>query len=1654
MMKKLYFSIVALLLCLIWAHAEQVTTPWRGVDYSFNFCDGSIFPTTNPQAESVDYGIFRYNKGTGSVCQYNGAQHGVEFKAGNTIELDVAGSVTIKIGGCQYSGSTSTITVSDKNGTYTETRLSKTATCDATLNFTYEGPKTTLVIANAVGKTYIPKIDVLSAPVISDYGETYSYNFADASIFPQVTTTRYPMLVTSDGIVTLNSNSDNTNLQFWWHDTSHGIVMYPTNSIKFVVPGKAVIKIGTCQYTNATDAIFEFADEAGNVLGSISATDKGTATCTYHSFSYKGEAGVVTATLRCPSTPTVQAYISGVIVENEKAKSKLIDAWDFGAAQLDTSRYNNLLNEAVINGWYDPSIVVGSASNTFPASFTAGALKWIGAANKDRLRTSNTNLTRYDANGAPMAFGNDTLTGSLYVNASATTARYLSIDLSEDDEVTIYCKSQNAAGLINFVYSNPSVQTDTCTQMGTGTIVKFVARNTGTYSIWDTKDKPSYYRILRKDATMVKVTGTVDASEAPGIPAGYKIEFKNKAGKAWQATVSEGSYTGKIPAGYEYSLSLIGANGYVISNGITVTVDSDTTRSIAIKKVEMYTVSGSIVGLNTTQLSKLKLSYTPSTGTRIYVPETTVDANTATYTAKLEPNCNYAISATGVNDFIIPENSITIQKADTTANITFTAKPVFPVTLAIEGLDTIKQSKLIVTFTNLNEAGYTYSFADLTAIALRNGVYSISVSGLEQYPVELGATSNLTINQAAGEKTLVFKRTSFWNFDDVTITNQNPAYKGLLFTGNIYNEKAKSHLVTKAGASIQVPMNPGERLTIIYYYSAKFSIAGGDTIITTSGSTSTFESTSYQYSGTEAGYVTIGTGSGTSYFPDIYVVKTIPYDEVITVGVDKDYQTISGALDGVRSMIRPTNERVNILIDPGNYEEMLMIDVVNVTFTNAATTPSIALLNKGVDIDPAAVRITGYYGHGYNYYSMGSNQKWSADALRVNKENGSTPYTNTGAASTNGSYWNATVVVTAPGFEANNIIFENSFNQYISKKESEDVVKEWASGGKGTRPTTYRSTDVQNRNFVERAAALAITKTGDKTVLNNCRVIGRQDSFYGAEGARVVAYKGVLMGAVDYIFGGMTLVCFKTDLAMNTSEASIDVAYLTAAQQTTARGFLMYECRVTSAIPGNETASTFISKPGYFGRPWQGTTSEVVFYKTTIDTTNFTGSAGKSLIVPEAWNNTLGGPSNKCYEYETIELSKEDNSTKRASWSHVLSTPILSDGVEITTFNFTKGTDNWDPIPALDAVIPDFVVEKVVFGKVDSPEDYTCNLNLRWNAEKVFIILDIADDSIVNSGTNYQVDNIEVYFDMDNSKNIHWPRNGGWVSSDPTYDANDYQLRLVPGVEFSTNNSLAEVTQVYNATEKGYRFELTIPWSSLLDGFIPEVGTKIGFDILASDNDAVASDANRNQVTLVSPTTNPFNDPSLFGTFQFEESGKFSIIPDTETPGIASNLTATADNKHSVTLAWENATDNIAILYYNVYQGNTLLPTKVYPKETGNTLKISNLEDGSYSFTLETVDNFGNISTSKATVTVMVTTVSVNDLTSSKLLVYPNPATSQLTIKGVENISRVEVIGLAGNVVKSFNGSSAIDVSDLSKGAYMIKVYSENKSISKRFLKN
>lgn len=708
---------------------------------------------------------------------------------------------------------------------------------------------------------------------------------------------------------------------------------------------------------------------------------------------------------------------------------------------------------------------------------------------------------------------------------------------------------------------------------------------------------------------------------------------------------------------------------------------------VTVESVDLVTMTGKLTGLGEEALEELLLSF--RNPEYAYVPEFTLDGNSIS--VAFERGVTYEIVAENINDYFLSDITSICLTEDKTQNIAFTAKPVYEVTFETTGIDKDIWANAVVTLTNISESGYVYTFKPAEEkVMLRDGQYAVKVSGIGN-GVAQKRTADVIVNGAAVTAKAGFETLTAWNFGEL-----NKAYggagietigDGIYYSGLVLNNQVlenKSYLLLNKGGEIKVPGKAGDKLTANYCYCAGFQFDGdaSTTVDEKSGSTSKVDSVTY--TAKNDGYITIsaieGENASQTYFTSLVVTTPAEYKETVTVGEGKEFATIGEALAHIAAMERSEEQRVTVMIDPGNYEEMLVIDLPNITLKNAAgDKASLEVTNKGVDIAENAVRITSYYGHGYSYYSMGTDCKYDAELLEINKSNGYLGFKNPGTGTTSGSYWNATVVVYADGFEADGIIFENSFNQYISKKEANDIVV-MEVGNRGERPVTAGDTSVQTKSFVERAAALAIADACTELYFNNCKFIGRQDTLYGGKESVVAFNKCDILGACDYIFGGMTAVFNECNLVMNTSEASADVAYITAAQQAGGRGFLFYDCVITSTTPGVDTASEYGSKPGYFGRPWAANTSEAVFMNTTIEAScEYYGE--ESLIKPEAWLATLGGESAKMYEYGTKELSGEDNQADRAAWSTVLEKPVLSDGTDISTKEkaISAFLGNWKP---------------------------------------------------------------------------------------------------------------------------------------------------------------------------------------------------------------------------------------------------------------------------------------------------------------------------------------------------------------------------------------
>lgn len=271
-------------------------------------------------------------------------------------------------------------------------------------------------------------------------------------------------------------------------------------------------------------------------------------------------------------------------------------------------------------------------------------------------------------------------------------------------------------------------------------------------------------------------------------------------------------------------------------------------------------------------------------------------------------------------------------------------------------------------------------------------------------------------------------------------------------------------------------------------------------------------------------------------------------------------EKINDALTQARYIYKETGEGTTIAIAPGDYEEQLTIDIPDLRLINTMSmNQSINLTevrNGGTKIGPNTVRISWYYGHGYQYQSMGDSINWGGRRTRL---------------------WNASVLVDAPNFYAEGIVFQNSFNIYVSPAETRDELTsvcdrpEWTSKERPkqmpARPKRAYSTQVQHRAYGERASAISFSANAKNAELRRCRVVGRQDALFGDHGAELYIYKCILQGQVDYIFGGMTLTCKKSELVAEVTREKNDHCYIAAG-----RGAVRRMCRAEDldSIPQNE----------------------------------------------------------------------------------------------------------------------------------------------------------------------------------------------------------------------------------------------------------------------------------------------------------------------------------------------------------------------------------------------------------------------------------------------------------------------------------------------------
>ena len=424
--------------------------------------------------------------------------------------------------------------------------------------------------------------------------------------------------------------------------------------------------------------------------------------------------------------------------------SSKVDVWDFGAENLGDA-YNNRLDVDTINGFY--SVAAGSTGVNI-AAFSVDDGDFVfedgGYATTHRLRTTNTSLTRYDEKSLKNSDGN-VFSGYLYSNKSATEDVYVALECKTDDVITAYVASNGTDSTVHFKNTkDASDDTSMLHNLGGSTVTKmtFYPSQDSQYKIYSATEKLVLARVLREHAQYGYLTGSVEGYEGTGS---FDIVFTNvQNGNVVKATVADGKFTAQLAEGFDYTMSLAGADDYAITSDKTVNISSDTEMNVTVEGVELVEVSGKLTGIADEDMAKFvsaaEFKFVAQDEKSVYVPEIalTLTDSAIEYDVKLQKDVTYAVSVAdkkssatekyvGVEDYNLVTTELTVAESADDFAIEFEAKPVYKVTIVPNGATLADLKDAVFTFTRLDAEkefaadGYVYEFTGTDDIALRDG---------------------------------------------------------------------------------------------------------------------------------------------------------------------------------------------------------------------------------------------------------------------------------------------------------------------------------------------------------------------------------------------------------------------------------------------------------------------------------------------------------------------------------------------------------------------------------------------------------------------------------------------------------------------------------------------------------------------------------------------------------------------------------------------------------------------------------------------------------------------------------------------------------------------------------------------------------------------
>ncbi|MFC2091006.1 sugar-binding protein, partial [Bacteroidota bacterium] len=368
-----------------------------------------------------------------------------------------------------------------------------------------------------------------------------------------------------------------------------------------------------------------------------------------------------------------------------------------------------------------------------------------------------------------------------------------------------------------------------------------------------------------------------------------------------------------------------------------------------------------------------------------------------------------------------------------------------------------------------------------------------------------------------------------------------------------------------------------------------------------------------------------------------------------------------------------------------------------------------------------------------------------------------------------------------------------------------------------------------------------------------------------------------------------------------------------------------------------------------------------------------------------------------------------------------------------------------------------YALENSFYDDPADAADFSVTAKTKWDDNNIYVYVAVTDDSLDVSHTNdWERDKVELYFDMDNSKQ---DVNNG-------YDANDVQL----GFNWNTDNSgvlggAAKSKQRTTAT--GWILQVEIPWDSLMSGFTPAVDGVIGYDVQAIDNDG----ANReSKLSLMAFADEGWQNISYIGELKLLADSKSE--PIYKEPVVLADVTFNVDVNGLIDAELFTAgTDMVDVAGSFNNWGDPVMNLSDDDSDGIYSVTVTDLPLGEIKFKFRIngdwdfadgpnggADRAYTVVEGENVVNAVFNDgdyspwVGVERYAVSNVHMYPNPARTVLHIDNTDNVQRIDLVNLVGQVTATHTnaGSSnlTLSVEDQKAGIYMIRFTSSDNVVS------